>query len=36
MKKTEYLELQSFLHRDSAEHDGYAEARSVGNRETEE
>ena len=36
MKKAEYLELQSFLQRDSAEHEGYAEVQSVGNRETEE
>ena len=36
MTKAEYLELQSFLQRDSAEHEGYAEAQSVGDRETEE
>ena len=36
MTKAEYLELQSFLQRDSAEHEGYAEVRSVDNRETEE
>ncbi len=36
MMKAEYLEQQSFLQRDSAEHEGYAEVRSVGDRETEE
>ena len=36
MTKAEYLELQSFLQRDRAEHEGYAEVRSVDNRETEE
>ena len=36
MKKAEYLELQSFLQRDSAEHEGHAEVQSVGDQETEE
>ena len=34
--KAEYLEQQSFLQRDSAEHEGYAEVRSVDDRETKE
>ena len=36
MMKAEYLEQQSFLQRDSAEHEGYAEVRSVDDRETKE
>ena len=33
MKKAEYLELQSFLQRDSAEHEGHAEVQSVGDQQ---
>ena len=36
MTKAEYLELQSFLQRDSAEHERYAEVQSVDGREAEE
>ena len=36
MTRAEYLELQSFLQRDSAEHEGYAEVQRVGDQETEE
>ena len=36
MTRAEYLELQSFLQRDSAEHERYAEVQSVDGREAEE
>ena len=36
MKKAEYLEKQSCLQRDSAEHEEYAGVQSVGNREVAE
>ena len=36
MTKAEYLELQSFLQRDSAEHERYAEVQSVDGQEAEE
>ena len=36
MKKAEYAESGGFLQRDSVEHEEYAEARSVGQMETEE
>ena len=36
MKKAEYPKLQSFLQRDSAEHEEYAEVQSVDGRKAEE
>ena len=36
MEKAEYPRNEGYLQRDSAEHEEYAGARSIGRRETEE